>query len=147
MNLARRGLEDPERLVELEQQLETKMAEVLAEAGDAGYSSAEVLVAFKLVCERQHKALLEDPDPADDPALGAHVTGDIRDARFYVVDEDNGGMAKDAEPLEFDPAYQKACALVENGVRVKVLYTEEASQIQITRFVSHGIATEIVSGA
>ena len=54
-------------------------------------------------------------------------------------------MAHDAEPLEFDPAYQKACALVENGVRVKVLYTPEASQIQITRFVSHGISTELVS--
>lgn len=72
------------------------------------------------------------------------MTLDIRNVRFYVVDEDDGGMAKDAEPLEFDPAFQKACALVENGVRVKVLHTEEASQIQITRFVSHGIATELV---
>jgi hypothetical protein len=72
---------------------------------------------------------------------------DIRDARFYVIDEDNGGMAHDAEPLEFDPAYQKATALLENGARVKVLYTEEASQIQITRFVERGIAAELVSGA
>jgi hypothetical protein len=68
MNLARRGLDDPERLVELEQQLEAHMAEVLAEAADAGYSSAEVLMAFKVVCERQHHALAEDPDPADDPS-------------------------------------------------------------------------------
>lgn len=72
---------------------------------------------------------------------------DIRDARFYVIDEDHGGMAHDAEPLEFDPAYQKACAMVENGVRVKVLYTEEATQIQITRFVERGIIAELVSGA
>lgn len=67
MKLARRGLEDPNRLVELEQQLETHMSEVLAEAADAGYSSAEVLMAFKVVCERQHAALAVDPDPADDP--------------------------------------------------------------------------------
>jgi len=72
---------------------------------------------------------------------------DIRDARFYVIDEDDGGIAHDAQPMEFDPAYQKACALVENGVRVKVLYTEEATQIQITRFVNHGIVAELVSGA
>lgn len=75
------------------------------------------------------------------------MTVDIRDARFYVIDEGDGGMAHDAEPLEFDPAYQKACALVENGVRVKVLYTQEATQIQITRFVERGIIAELVSGA
>ena len=69
---------------------------------------------------------------------------DIRKARFYVINEDDGGMAEDAEPLEFDPAFQKACALVDNGVRVKVLHTEDASQIQVTRFVSHGILTELV---
>lgn len=69
---------------------------------------------------------------------------DIRNARFYVVDEDDGRMAHDAEPLEFDPAYQKACALVENGVRVKVLYTAEATQIQVTRFANHGILTEVI---
>lgn len=68
MKLARRNLEDPNRLVELEQQLETHMSEVLAEAADAGYSSAEVLIAFKVVCERQHAALTADPDPADDPS-------------------------------------------------------------------------------
>lgn len=72
---------------------------------------------------------------------------DIRDARFYVIDEDDGGMAHDAEPLEFDPAYQKATALLGNGIRVKVLYTEEASQIEITRFVERGIIAELVSGA
>ena len=68
MKIARRTLEDPNRLVELEQQLESNMSEVLAEAADAGYSSAEVLMAFKLVCERQHAALTADLDPADDPS-------------------------------------------------------------------------------
>ena len=70
---------------------------------------------------------------------------DIRDARFYVIDEDDGGMAKDAEPLEFDSAFQKASVLVENGARVKVLCTKEASQIQITRFISHGIVAEQIA--
>ena len=67
MKLARRPLEDPNRLVALEQQLEAQMSQLLAEAADAGYSMAEVLMAFKVVCERQHAALAEDPDPADDP--------------------------------------------------------------------------------
>lgn len=67
MKLARRHLEDPERLVELELHLEEHMNELLAEASDAGYSTAEVLMAFKIVCDRQHTALAEDPDPAEDP--------------------------------------------------------------------------------
>lgn len=73
------------------------------------------------------------------------MTLDIRDARFYVIDDAAGETAKDAEPLEFDPAFRKACALVENGVRVKVLYTEEASQIQITRFVNRGVVAALAS--
>jgi hypothetical protein len=75
MQLARRPLHDPERLVELEQQLEEHMTELLAEAADAGYSSAEVLMAFKVVCDRQHKALEEDPDPSDDPTESDHNAG------------------------------------------------------------------------
>lgn len=67
MKLARRHLNDPDRLVELEHQLEAHMRELLAETADAGYSAAEVLMAFKVVCERAHLALAEDPDPADDP--------------------------------------------------------------------------------
>jgi hypothetical protein len=68
MKLARRPLEDPNRLVELEQQLEAHMSELVAGAADVGYSSAEVLMAFKVVCERQHAALMADPDPAEDPS-------------------------------------------------------------------------------
>jgi hypothetical protein len=68
LKLAHRALGHPERLVELEQQLERHMSELMAEAADAGYSTAEVLMAFKVVCDRQHMALAEDPDPADDPS-------------------------------------------------------------------------------
>lgn len=66
MKLARRHLDDPERLVELEKQLEEHMNELIAEAADAGYSTAEMLMVFKLVCDRQHTALSQDPDPAED---------------------------------------------------------------------------------
>ena len=71
---------------------------------------------------------------------------DIRDARFYVVDEDAQEEAN-VEPLEFDAAFDKAHALTEHGKRVKVLYTEEATQNEITRFVSHGIQAQLSSGA
>lgn len=67
MKLQRPALDDPDRMVELERQLEDQMSELLAEAADAGYSMAEVLMAFKVVCDRQHQVLSEDPDPADDP--------------------------------------------------------------------------------
>jgi hypothetical protein len=67
LKLAHRALGHPERLVELEQQLERHMSELMAEAADAGYSTAEVLMAVKVVCDRQHMALAADPDPADDP--------------------------------------------------------------------------------
>jgi len=66
MKLARRMPDDPERLVELERQLENHISETLAEAADAGYSTAEVLMALKLICERQYTAIAEDPDPAED---------------------------------------------------------------------------------
>jgi hypothetical protein len=67
MKLGRRPLQDPNRLVELEQQLEAHMSDVIAEAADAGFSSAEVLMALRVVCERQHVALSADPDQSDDP--------------------------------------------------------------------------------
>ena len=66
MKLARRMPDDPERLVELERQLENHISETLAEAADAVYSTAEVLMALKLICERQYTAIAEDPDPAED---------------------------------------------------------------------------------
>lgn len=71
---------------------------------------------------------------------------DIRDARFYVVNEGEDASRADAEPLEFDEAFEKACRLAESGASVRVLYTDEASQTEITRFVSHGIPTSAVSG-
>jgi len=55
--------------------------------------------------------------------------------------------AGDAEPLRFEDAFQRATALVDKGAQVRVLYSEEASQIEITRFVSNGIPTSLASGA
>jgi len=71
---------------------------------------------------------------------------DIRDARFYVIDENDGSLAGDSRPLGFDEAFERATSLADGGRSIKVLYTEEASQTQITRFVSHGIPTELASG-
>ena len=68
----------------------------------------------------------------------------VRDARFFVVDEDSSDVSEALLPLEFDPALQKAMALMENGARIKVLHTAHASQIEITRFVSQGIPTELI---
>ena len=72
--------------------------------------------------------------------------GDIRDARFYVINESDGTLAEDSRPLGFDEALERAVALADAGQLIKVLYTDEASQTEITRFVSHGIRTELASG-
>jgi hypothetical protein len=71
----------------------------------------------------------------------SEMATDIRDARFYVVNEDGEPAGGDVEPLEFDAAFEKAHALAERGASVRVLYTDEASQTEIMRFVSHGIPT------
>ena len=71
---------------------------------------------------------------------------DIRDARFYVVDEGIAAIGHDAEPLEFDEAIERALSLKEAGAQIHVLYTQEATQIEITRFVSQGIPASLVSG-
>jgi len=60
--LQRCALDDPHQLVDLERQPEDPVTEVLAEAADTGYSMAEVLIAFNLVCDRQHDALSEYRD-------------------------------------------------------------------------------------
>lgn len=74
------------------------------------------------------------------------MTVDIRDARFYVVDERIGSAQNQTEPLEFDTAIAQAERLVAEGAQIQVLYTEEATQTEITRFVSQGIRTALVSG-
>lgn len=75
------------------------------------------------------------------------MAGDIRDARFYVINESDGTLAEDSRPLGFDEAFDRAVALSDAGQSIKVLYTDEASQTEITRFVSHGIPTELAGGA
>lgn len=64
-------------------------------------------------------------------------TTDVREARFYVVDERNPDM--DVAPLGFDEAFRKATELSDHGGRIRVMYTDEASQMQLTRFAEAGI--------
>ena len=54
------------------------------------------------------------------------MTTDIRDARFYVVEESGGAGSHGVEPLPFDKAVAKAKANLTQGISVRVLYTEEA---------------------
>lgn len=67
MKLARRATDDPERIRELEATFDDRVSELLSEANDAGYSTAEATRALLKVV--QNKAVISDadPDPADDP--------------------------------------------------------------------------------
>jgi hypothetical protein len=68
-------------------------------------------------------------------------------ATWHLVDETAMGRGEDSEPMEFETAFAKAQNLQQCGRSVMILYTEGASQIEITRFVSHGIRATLVSGA
>ncbi|UVC08229.1 hypothetical protein IHQ71_24240 [Rhizobium sp. TH2] len=67
MKLARRALDDPDRKTELHAALDDRVSELLAEANDAGYSTAEAMDALQAVVKNQSVIAGEDPDPADDP--------------------------------------------------------------------------------
>lgn len=67
MKLARRAIDDPERIRELEASFDDRVSELLAEANDAGYATAEATRALLKVVQNQVAISNEDPDPADDP--------------------------------------------------------------------------------
>lgn len=67
MKLARRTVNDPDRRIELEESLDGKVGDLIAEANDAGYGTEETLEALDEVVDNQKVIYLEDPDPADDP--------------------------------------------------------------------------------
>lgn len=68
MKLARKALDNPDRMLELEESLDGEVAELIAEAEDAGYSAKESIKAMESVLRNQGYALGEHPDPADDPS-------------------------------------------------------------------------------
>ena len=57
---------EPNKL-ELEERLDEKVVDVIAEAQDAGYGTEETLDALDDVVDNQKLIYNEDPDPADDP--------------------------------------------------------------------------------
>lgn len=67
MKLARRSIDDPERIRELEASFDDKVSELLAEANDAGYGVQEAISALQQVVNNQSAIAASDPDPADDP--------------------------------------------------------------------------------
>ena len=68
MKLARRAIDDPKRVRELEASFDDRVSELLAEANDAGYATAEATRALLKVVQNQVAISNEEPDPADDPA-------------------------------------------------------------------------------
>ena len=70
------------------------------------------------------------------------MTRDIRNATFYVLRQDEVA-APDAVLVSFEEAYEEARGLTESGRAVHVLYTEDATQMQLTRFAEAGIRTSL----
>lgn len=67
MKLARLELTDQNRRLELEASFDDRVSELIGEANDAGYSSAEAIEALLAVVKNQSFICGKDPDPADDP--------------------------------------------------------------------------------
>jgi len=68
---------------------------------------------------------------------------DIRNATFYVLEQDDPSAPSDAIPVSFEDAFKEAEKLTASGRAVHVLYTEDATQIQLTRFAAAGIRTSL----
>ena len=68
---------------------------------------------------------------------------DIRDAKFYVCDDD-AVIDHNLDPVDFDVAFREATDIAERGGRVHVMYTEAASQSQLTGFARVGIRAALV---
>lgn len=75
MKLARRSIDDPERVRELEASFDDRLSELLAEANDAGYGTGEATLASLKVAQNKAAISNEDPDPANDP-VDAKMNGD-----------------------------------------------------------------------
>ena len=73
------------------------------------------------------------------------MTPDIRNSTFYVLTQDDPSAPTDALPVGFEEAYEEAQRLTESGLAVHVLYTEDATQMQLTRFTEAGIRTSLAS--
>lgn len=71
------------------------------------------------------------------------MTPDIRNATFYVLEQDDPTTSSDAIPVSFEDAFAEAERLTASGHAVHVLYTDEASQMQLTRFAEAGIRTSL----
>ncbi|MCY1222990.1 hypothetical protein D9M68_268100 [compost metagenome] len=68
---------------------------------------------------------------------------DIRNATFYVLEQNDPSTSSDAIPVSFEDALKEAEKLTASGRAVHVLYTEDATQIQLTRFAAAGIRTSL----
>lgn len=67
MKIARHELKDPDRSIDLQEELDAQIGETIAEANDAGYGTEETIEALEQVVKNTRIALDMDPDPADDP--------------------------------------------------------------------------------
>jgi|EndMetStandDraft_4_1072995.scaffolds.fasta_scaffold1768846_2 hypothetical protein len=61
-----RPINDPDRLIELQEGLDEILARAAAKLNEAGFSTKEVLEALHEIVMNRWRAYDEDPDPADD---------------------------------------------------------------------------------
>lgn len=70
------------------------------------------------------------------------AVADIRDVKFYVI-EDGAAGGGETTPLDFDAALDCAQSMANNGRHFHVLYTDGATQSQLTEFARRGIPIAI----
>lgn len=69
------------------------------------------------------------------------MTADKTAAQFYLMDDERGTAKRETAPLAFDQAFERATSLSRTGSHVRVFYSENASQSELSRFANRGIQT------
>lgn len=62
-------------------------------------------------------------------------------AQFYLMDDEQGTAKREATPLAFDQAFERATLLSKAGSHVRVFYSETASQSELSKFANRAIQT------
>ena len=63
---APRSISDVDRKIELEEQIDTLLADLIDQFVVAGYGTVETIKAMHEVLDNRHRLYLEDPDPAEE---------------------------------------------------------------------------------
>lgn len=73
------------------------------------------------------------------------MTADKIATQFYLISDERGSIRREAMPLAFGLAFERATSLSKPGSNVRVVCREDASQSELSEFASKGIQTSSIA--